>query len=67
MSFNNLKLRLLLKLLSSNYYFKNYRCQYYTYNCHYYKLLQINSLNKKKRKTHLETRLHNPIRKTLDQ
>ena len=65
MSFNNLKLELLLELLS-NYYFKNCRCQHCTCDCHYNKLLQINSINKKKRKTHLKTRSHNPIRRTLD-
>ena len=66
MSFNNLKLELLLELLS-NYYFKNCQCQHYTYDCHHYKLLQINSTNKKKRKTHLRTRPHSLIRRTLGQ
>ena len=66
MSFNNLKVELLLKLVF-NHYSKNYSCQYCTCNCHHYKLLQINNINKKKRKTHLEIRLHNTIRKTLDQ
>ena len=66
MSFDNLKLELLLELLS-NYYLKNYSYQHYTCDCHYYKLLQINSINKKKRKTHLEIKLHNPIWRTLDQ
>ena len=66
MSFNNLKLKLLLELLF-NYYLKNYLCQYCTYDCYYYKLLQINSINKRKRKTYLETRFYNPIRRTLGQ
>ena len=64
MSFNNLKLELLLELLS-NHYSKNCSCQHCTYDCHYYKLLQINNIDKKKRKIHLETRLHNPIRRTF--
>ena len=38
MSFNNLKLELLLGFLL-NYYFKNYSCQHCTCNCHHYKLL----------------------------
>ena len=63
MSFNNLKLGLLLKLLS-NHYSKDCSYQHCTYDCHHYKLLQINSTNKKKRKTHLKTRLHSPIRRT---
>ena len=66
MSFNNLKLKILLRLLL-NYYFKNCLCQHCTYDCHYYKLTQINNINKRKRKTHLETRFHSPIRRTLDQ
>ena len=66
MSFNNLKLELLLELLS-NHYLKNCRCQHCTCDCHHYKLLQINSINKKKEKIHLETRLYSSIQRTLDQ
>ena len=65
MSFNSFKLELLLKLLS-NHYSKDCRCQHCTCDYHHYKLLQIDSINKKK-KTHLETRSHSPIRRTLDQ
>ena len=65
MSFNNLKLKLLLKFIS-NYYFKDCSYQHYRCNCHHYKLLQINSIERK-RKTHHETRSHNPIRRTLGQ
>ena len=66
MSFNNLKLKLLLELIF-NYYFKNCSYQHYIYNCYYYKLIQINSINKKKKKTYLKTRSYSPIRRTLDQ
>ena len=65
MSFNNLKLKLLLKLIL-NYYLKNCSCQHYKCNCHHYKLLQINNIVRK-RKIYYETRFHNPIRRTLDQ
>ena len=65
MSFNSLKLELLLKLVF-NYYFKNCSCQYYKCDCHYYRLLQINNI-KRKKKIHYETRFHNSIRRTLGQ
>ena len=65
MSFNNLKLELLLELIL-NYFSKNYSCQYCRCNCHHYRLLQIDNIIRKK-KIHYETRFHNPIRRTLDQ
>ena len=65
MSFNSLKLRLLLRLYF-NYFFRNCSCQYCRYNCYNYKLLQINNIIKK-RKIHYETRFHNSIRRTFDQ
>ena len=48
MSFNNLKLELLLKLVL-NYYFKNCSYQHYKCNCHHYKLLQINNITRKRK------------------
>ena len=65
MSFNNLKLELLLELVL-NHYPENYSCQHYRCNCHHYKLLQINNI-KRKKKIHYGTRFHNSIRRTLDQ
>ena len=59
MIFNNLKLKLLLELVF-NHYFKNCSYQHYKCNYYYYKLLQINS-TERKRKIHYEIRSHNPI------
>ena len=65
MSFNNLKLRLLLGLYS-NHFSRDCSCQYCRCNCYNYRLLQINS-TKRKRKTHQETRPHSPIQRTPSQ
>ena len=65
MSFNSLKLELLLELVL-NYYLKDCTYQHCRYDYHHLKLLQINSI-KRKRKTHYGIRFHNPIRRTLDQ
>ena len=47
MSFNNLKLELLLRLVF-NYYFKNCSYQHYEYSCHHYRLLQFDDFKNKK-------------------
>ena len=62
MFFNNFKLEFILEL-QFNYYFKNCSCQYCKCNCHHYRLLQINSIKKEKKKIYQETRLHSPIRR----
>ena len=64
MSFNNLKLRLLLKLYF-NLFFRDCSYQYCRCNCCNYRLLQINNITKK-RKIHYETRSYNSIQRTLD-
>ena len=65
MSFNSLKLELLLELVL-NHYLKDCSCQHCRCNCHHYKLLQINSI-KRKRKTHQKTILHSSTRRTHGQ
>ena len=48
MSFNSLKLELLLKLIL-NHYFKNCSYQYCRCDYHYLRLLQIDSIKRKKK------------------
>ena len=65
MSSNSLKLGLLLEFIP-NHYSRDCPCQYCECNCHHFRLSQINN-TKRKKKTHHETRPHNPIRRTLSQ
>ena len=65
MSFNSLKLELLLSLYL-NHFSKDCPCQHCRYSCHNYRLSQIDS-TKRKRKTHQGTRLHSPTRRTPGQ
>ena len=64
MSFNSLKLELLLRLYF-NHFSRDCSCQHCRCNCYNYKLLQIDNI--KKKKIHLETRLYNSTRRTLGQ
>ena len=65
MSFNSLKLGLLLELVF-NHYSKDCPCQYCRCDCHHYRLLQIDSIERK-RKTHHKVRSHSSTRRTLSQ